>query len=320
MEAVRFGIIGLGTIARKFAAALALAEGVELAAVAARDASRADLFAKEFGAKRAYGSYLDLIRDVNVDVVYIALTHNFHFEYAKLCVEAGKAVICEKPFFTNQAEAEVLVKLAQDTKVLMMEAMWTRCLPAFQQAKSWVKNRKIGEVKLIQASFSFNATSLGPSHRLFDPALAGGSLWDAGVYPIEFATGILDEKPTTVKGIARIGETGVDTQVAMLLGWDSGALATLSCGVTVKTSPDAYIYGTNGHIVVDNFLGTHMTERYDAKGVLVERFEEMFENGFVYQILHFADLFRGKKTESDWIPLRDTVVCAWIFDTLREQF
>ena len=139
METVRFGIIGLGTIARKFAAALALAEGVELAAVAARDASRADLFAKEFGAKRAYGNYLDLIKDADVDVVYIALTHNFHFEYAKLCVEAGKGVICEKPFFTNQAEAEVLVKLARDTKVLMMEAMWTRCLPAFQQAKAWVK-------------------------------------------------------------------------------------------------------------------------------------------------------------------------------------
>ena len=320
MKFVRFGIIGLGGIAKKFAGAISLAGGVELAAVASREQARSDSFAAEFGASRAYGNYDELIADPDVDVIYIALTHNFHYAVARRCVEAGKPVICEKPFFTNRREAEELVSLARDRKVLMMEAMWTRCLPAFRQAKAWADAGRIGEIKLIQASFSFNATKFGPTHRLFDPALAGGSLWDAGVYPIEFATGIMGCPPTSVKGVATFGETGVDTYVAMSFGFPGGVLASLSCGLTAATSQDAAINGTEGRIVAISFLGSRRTELYDQQNRLVDSFEEKFDNGFEYQIRHMADLFRTGQLESPWIPLQDTVDCAGIFDSLRAQF
>ncbi len=320
MKNVRFGIIGLGGIAKKFADALKRVEGVELAAVASREQERSDRFAAEFDAKRAYGRYADLLCDQEVDAVYIAVTHNLHYDIARRCIEAGKAVICEKPLFISLREAEELVRLARDRKILLMEAMWTRFLPAFRQAKAWVDGGRIGDVKLIQASFGFNATKFGPSHRLFNPDLAGGSLWDAGVYPIEFATGIVGKAPVAVRAVATVGKTGVDTFVAMSLGFAGGALASLSCGITAKTSGDAVINGTDGRIMVYNFLGTKKAELYDGDNKLADRFEEPCENGFIYEIRHFADLVRGGRLESPWMPLQDTVDCARVFDEVRAQF
>ena len=180
---VRFGIIGPGSIATRFATVLNTVDGVQLTAVASRDQAKAAAFAGKFGAAKAYGSYLELIQDSAVDVIYIGLTHNFHYEVAKLCLNHGKSVLCEKPLVTSQKDAAELAELAREKKVLLMEAMWTRCIPAFRKAREWVAGGRIGAVKLIDASFSFNAP-FDPEHRLYDPKLAGGSLYDAGVYPI----------------------------------------------------------------------------------------------------------------------------------------
>ena len=252
---VRFGIIGLGGIASRFAKVLNTAGGVELAAVAARDKVRAEAFAEKFHAKKSYDSYFDLINDKEVDVIYIALTHNFHYEIVKLCLNNGKGVICEKPFVTNKKDAEELVALSKEKNVLLMEAMWTRFIPAFKKAKEWLHSGKIGDVKLVNASFCFNFP-FDPESRLYNPKLAGGSLYDAGVYPIEFTTGILGENPTLVNGLAKFSKTGVDDFVAMNMSFESGALATLSCGINANTNSDAHIYGTTGNIVVYHFLGS----------------------------------------------------------------
>lgn len=316
---VRFGIIGPGSIATRFATVLNTVDGVQLTAVASRDQAKAAAFAGKFGAAKAYGSYLELIQDSAVDVIYIGLTHNFHYEVAKLCLNHGKSVLCEKPLVTSQKDAAELAELAREKKVLLMEAMWTRCIPAFRKAREWVAGGRIGAVKLIDASFSFNAP-FDPEHRLYDPKLAGGSLYDAGVYPIEFATGILAENPSAVKGVATVASTGVDDNVAMVMSFASGALAMLSCGLTANTTRNASIYGTDGHIVVYNFLGPRQCELYDNQNKLVESFEEDFSDGFIYQIRHFADLYRNHKVESDLIPLQDTVACAAIFDDLMQQW
>ena len=312
---VRFGIIGLGVISDRFAAVLNTADGVELAAVASSDEMRAVAFAKKHHAAKASKSYLDLVEDKDVDVVYIGLTHNFHYEAIKLCIEHGKGVICEKPMFLNKRDAEEITTLAKEKNVLLMEAMWSRFTPPFQKAKKWIDSGRIGQVKLVNASFCFNFP-FDPSHRLFNPSLAGGSLYDAGVYPIEFTTGMLGENPKHVKGLASICETGVDDYVAFSMSFESGTLASLSCGTAAVTSQDACIYGTNGHVIVYDFLGSRKCELLDNDNNLIERFEVTFDDGFIFEIIHFADLYRNRKTESDIMPLEDTIACAGIFDEL----
>lgn len=313
---VRFGIIGPGSIAARFATVLADTDDVTLtAAASASSKSKAEEFAAKYGAKRAYGSYEELVNDDQVDVVYIGLTHNFHYEAIKLCINHGKGVICEKPMTISRQEAEEVTSLAREKKVLLMEAMWTRFLPAFIQAKEWVNKKMIGEVKLIQASFCFNFP-FDPVHRLYNPRLAGGSLLDAGVYPIEFATGILGENPIEIAGVLHECITGVDDFAAISLKFPSGALATLSCGLTAKTNMDAYVFGSEGHIIVKDFLMTRKCERYNRDGMLVDSFESEPTDGFNYQIRHFADLYRKGLIESDLIPHRDNIACGAVFDAL----
>jgi predicted dehydrogenase len=316
---LRMGIVGLGIIAERFAAVMKNAKAVALTAVAARDRAKAEAFARRFGAAKACSSYLDLIRDEEVDAVYIALTHNYHYEIARLCLEAGKAVICEKPLVTTKKEAESLAALARSRKLLLMEAMWTRCIPAFRKARQWVGEGKIGAVKLVEAGFCFKAP-FEPEGRIFNPKLAGGGLYDAGVYPIEFATGILGENPDRIGGFASIGVTGVDEYASISLGFPSGALASLSCGVTAAAPRDAKVYGSEGSVVLHDFLGARKCERFDPEGRLAESFEEDFADGFIYQIEHFASLRREGKTESGLIPLADSIACAGVFDELRKQW
>ena len=169
---VRFGIIGLGGIAERFASVMKTAQGVELAAVAARDEARALAFSARHGAARAFGSYRELIADGGVDAVYIALTHNFHYEIARLCLESGKAVLCEKPLVLTKKDAESLAELSRRKNVLLMEAMWTRCIPAFRAAREWALGGKIGAVKLIQAAFCFQAP-FDPEGRISTPRSPG---------------------------------------------------------------------------------------------------------------------------------------------------
>ena len=316
---VKFGIAGLGSISNRFATALNTIEGVELAAVAARDQARSNTFAHQFNAKRAYQNYADLMTDDDVDIIYIGLTHNFHFEVTKACLEHHKAVLCEKPLVLTRKDAEVLVALADKNHTLLMEALWTRCLPAFQKAREWVMRERIGQVNLITAGFSYK-TDYNPESRLFDPKLAGGSLFDVGVYPINFATGILGEYPETVGGLAKIAPSGVDESAAFSLRFSSGVLASLTCGFTVNAMGPSLIYGTQGHIVLENCFGPRTSELYDEDNNLLDRLEDSELEGFVYQIRHCVDLFRREQVQSDLISWQDTIACAGIFDDLRGQW
>ncbi len=316
---IRYGIIGLGDIATRFVKVLNRAENVELTAVAARDKAKADAFAKKFNASKSYNNYIELINDEEVDVVYVALTHNFHYDIVKHCLNKGKAVLCEKPLTTSKKDTEELIALSREKKVLLMEAMWMKCIPAYIKAKHWVKAGKIGDVKLISASFG-NHAQFNPESRLFNPDLAGGSVYDVGVYPIQFATGILNECPEIVNGIATICETGVDEYAAINMSFKSGVLATLSCGLTAYTNRDARIYGTQGNIVVYDFFGSQKCELYDSENNLKECFGESFEDGFIYEIEHFNELYRTNKIESDLVPHRDVIMCAEIVDKLLKKW
>lgn len=312
---IRFGLIGLGVITSRFAKVINTVDGVEITAVASRDLSRSTAFARKFKAKTVATSYEDVINDPDVDVVYIGLTHNFHYEFTKRCLEQHKSVICEKPLVTNKKQAFELVNLAKENHTLLMEALWTRSMPAFRKAREWINGGKIGQVKLITANFNYYAP-YDPNHRLFSKETDGGSLYDVGVYPIAFSTGILNEHPKSVTGSAMIAPNGVDESAAFSLQFASGALASLTCGFNTNAMDEAFIYGTTGRIVLENCFGPQYAKLFDENGMVIEDFNEPVEDGFVYQIRHCADLIRQGKIESDLIPWTDTVASAAVFDEL----
>ena len=316
---VRYGIIGLGTISNKFADAVNREKDIELVAVAARDQARADAFAKKYKAKKAYGNYDVLMDDPDVDIIYIGVTHNFHYDLVKQCLNKRKAVLCEKPLVLTKKEAQELTDLAQKNNTLLMEAMWTRCMPAYRKAQEWVRAGKIGHVSLINASFCFNG-EYDPESRWYNPKLAGGSLFDVGVYPVEFSMGITGEHPSQVTGVAKIAPTGVDESAAFSMIFPGGAVASLACGFTTDAMDEAVIYGTEGKIIVENCFGLTRAELYEGRDKKVAKFEEKTANGFIYQARHCAGLFREGRIQSDLIPWADTVACAGVFDTLRKQW
>ncbi len=317
--AVRYGIMGPGVIAQRFAYALSIEETGELYGVASRDPARAKAFAQEYRAQKVYQNYQEMLDDENIDVVYIATTHNFHKEQIAMCLHKGKRVLCEKPMVLHKADAEELVALAKAKNTLLMEGMWTRCLPAFRKAKQWVAEGTIGEVRYITAPFCISRP-YDPGHRLFNPDLAGGSLYDTGVYPIEFAMGILGEMPNRVTGAAHFAPSGVDDFVSMSFTFPGGAVAALQCGTNCELPPNAYIHGTKGVIAVYDFLRAHSCERFDLSGHSQEVHLTEFDDGFIFQIRHVAELVAQGAIESPLIPWQDTIGCAEIFDTLMAQW
>lgn len=316
---IKFGIIGLGKISSRFAKVLNTVEGVELAAVASSDLARTNKFAKEFKAHKALASYEDVINDPDVDVVYIGLTHNFHFEYTKKCLDAHKPVLCEKPLVITQKQAVELVSLAKKNNTFLMEAMWTRCMPAYLKAKEWIKFGRIGQVKLITANFSYHVP-YDPYNRIYSKETQGGSLYDVGIYPIDFAMGIIGEPPLSVTGSVQFAPNGVDEAAAFSMKFAGGALANLACGFNVTAMEEAYIYGTEGRIVLENCFGPQTAILCDENGKEIEKFKKPVPDGFEHQIRHCAELLRAGKIESSLIPWEDTIASAAIFDALDGQW
>ncbi|CAM5376948.1 oxidoreductase [Streptomyces spiroverticillatus] len=256
---VRWGILATGDIASAFTAELKKMPDARVAAVASRTAERAKAFADRFDIPKAYGSWAELAADDEIDVVYVAAPHSAHRAAAGLCLEAGRAVLCEKSFTLNATEASELIALARTHDRFLMEAMWMYCNPLVQRLAALVRDDAIGEVRTIHADFGLPGP-FDPTHRLRDPAQGGGALLDLGVYPVSFAHLLLGE-PTDVQAHALLSPEGVDLNTAILLGWqDRGALATLTCSVTAGTPVTASVTGTKGRIDVPH--GFFYPERF----------------------------------------------------------
>ncbi len=258
MKKIKWGILGLGSIAKKFAADLKFSDNCELFAVASRDIKKAEDFAKEFGAQKYYGSYEKLLEDNDVDVVYISLPHIYHAEWTIKAARAKKHILCEKPLTVNYAEAEAVIYEVEKHNVFLMEAFMYRCHPQIRKLIELLnaKNRTIGEVKLIQASFGFKGY-FDPNGRLFNQKLAGGGILDVGCYPVSISRLIagvandkLFEEPKEVVGFAKIGETKVDEYASALLKFPNDIIAEVSCGITFWQENVVRIFGTEGTILL----------------------------------------------------------------------
>ena len=319
-KTIRWGIIGTGNICSTFATALSSMKDVRLAAVASRDLSRAEAFAGRFGIDRAYGSYEELARDQELDVVYIGTPHPEHKENAALCIRHGKGVLCEKPFTLNGKDSRYLVELADNHRVFLMEALWTKLLPATRKVKEWIREGRIGEVRHMKVFFGFYS-DFNPESRLYSPLLGGGALLDVGVYPISYVTYLLDRLPMRVYSSAVIGETGVDEQNAIIMKFSQGILAELSSAVCAEIGQDAEIIGSKGRIYVPRFWSAEEAMLYNSDNELVETIEEPFTvNGYVYEAEEVNRCLREGLLESKLLPLTDTLAIMDIMDRIRYEW
>ena len=316
---LRWGILGPGSIASRFSTDVKPLADHLLAAVGSRDKAKADTFADKFGIPNRHGSYEDLVADPNVDVIYVATPHPFHKDHAILALNAGKAVLCEKPFTINAGEAEEVVKVARDKGVFLMEGMWSRFFPAMVKVRELLAEGAIGELRLLQADFGFRA-GVNPEGRLFNPALGGGGLMDVGVYTVSLAS-MLFGTPNRSTSLANLGSTGVDEEAAMLLGYPGGGLAVLSTAIRLNTPHEATLMGTDGSIKIPGAWWCPKKVTVKRAGKDEETFEFPFEGGgFQFEAQHIASCLRAGKTESDIIPLDETLSIMRTLDGIRAQF
>lgn len=314
-DQIRWGILATGGIAARFARELAQAPGTELAAVGSRTASSAAAFAAEHGAARSHGSWEALAADPDVDIIYVATPHSHHHAAASLCLRAGKPLLVEKAFTLDLAQAQDLVTIARERELFLMEAFWTRTLPAILKVQELVADGAIGELAAVQASFGI-AVDPDPAHRLRNPELGGGALLDLGVYPIGFAQLFLGE-PDQVRAWGQLFPEGTDARTGITLGFPSGAVASLYCGLRgdVRT---ATIVGSTGRIEFP--WGFHAAERFvlHRDGAQPQEFQEA-PSGLHFEAAEASACLRAGKLESDLVPLSSTLAVMRTLDAVRAQ-
>lgn len=318
-QKVKWGILGTGWIADQFAKDLAHVRNGECVAVGSRTVESANTFAERYSIPRVYGSYNELVQDSDVDVIYVATPHPFHKENVMQCLRAGKAVLCEKPFTVNSGELEEIISYAKEHKVFLMEAMWTRFLPPIVKVREWLKEQRIGDVRLVNAEFGFRI-GWDPESRLLNPSLGGGALLDAGIYPVSFASMIFGDKPKTVSSSAHIGETGVDEEFSMLLSYESGQRAMLNGAVRLDLPNDAFIHGTEGYIHIPHFLNARSATLY-VGGEEVEKFTDDREcTGYAFEAEEVGRCLLEGLTESPTITLDESLNIMKLLDQVRDQW
>jgi predicted dehydrogenase len=319
MVPIRWGILGCGKISRKFASDLALVEGAKLIALGARELSTAQEFAREFPAPHVHGSYEELVSDPEVDVIYIGTPHGLHREHTLLCLNHGKAVLCEKAFAINLREVKEMIDTARAKNVFLMEALWSKFLPQYQKVQELIAAGELGEIKNVLIDFGFIPQAPVPS-RLYDPVLGGGSLLDIGIYNVFFALSFLG-RPDEIEASMTPASTGVDEQCAMLFKYKNGAMAQLFCSLSSNLGTEADIGGTKNRI--------RLTSRFYAPSARIEMFSGREEtkqfipvdkepgSGYQYEARHVGECLRKGLKESPVMTLDDSLLLMETLDRIR---
>ncbi|GAB3465241.1 Gfo/Idh/MocA family oxidoreductase [Massilia terrae] len=315
---VRWGILSTGRIARAFANALKDTPGAVLHAVASRDLASAQAFAQEFGAAKAYGSYQELADDTDVELVYIGTPHTLHARDALMALKAGKGVLCEKAFTVNRREAEEVVALARSKKLFLMEAMWSRFLPALAEVRRIIDSGEIGPARTITADFGFYSEA-GPEHRLFNPALGGGALLDLGIYPLSLSAALLGPVES-VRAQAELGPTGVDLQTAFTLKHRGGGISACSCSVAARTPCELTVSGTRGQVRMNTRFhqATSITVTLDdgSSRTIPTPFTG---NGYSYEAIEAQRCYLAGLLESPHMTHGETLEQMGVMDEVRRQ-
>ena len=318
-ENIKWGIMGLGRIAHSFAKGLSFVRDAELTAVGSRSLEKANGFSHQYGVQFAYGSYEELVRNDELQIIYIATPHGRHYEDMLLCLEHGKAVLCEKSFTLNAEQAKHVFDVALSKKLFVMEALWTRFLPVMSGVRKLLAENTIGRLRILTADLGINF-KFDSQSRLFNPNLGGGALLDLGVYPVSLSQWLLGI-PISISSEVILGKTKVDEQEVISLRYDGGILASLFASIRSMTPSQAIIMGTEGMIKIHAPL-------YNPSGITLVHSdgEEEYQkalcegNGYNYEIEEANRCLRAGITESLTMPWADTIAVMEIMDTLRDKW
>ena len=316
MKKIRWGIVGPGGIANKFAKAIKNVDCAELAAVASRSEQSGKAFAEKYDIPNVFCGYESMAKSDAVDAVYIATPHPFHKPCTELFLENKKHVLCEKPICVNTTQAKALKKMAKDNDVFLMEAMWTRFLPAINEAISIVKSGEIGDVLGVSADFCYSLTP-EEEPKIYLNNMAGGSLLDVGIYGLHFASLFLGSKPELINAVSNV-QNGVDVHTHVLLRYNGGAIADISSAIGVKKPENAYIYGSKGHICLPTFYGAQellLTVGENTRKIV----KPSIGDGFEEEIYEACNCINSGKNESDTLPLNESIAILEIMDEIRKQ-
>jgi len=317
-------ILGPGKIALAMAKTLRgmKAQGADIClyAAASRDLARAKAFCEKEGFEVAYGSYEELVNDPKVDLVYVASPHSHHAEHMKLCIEHGKAVLCEKSFTANARQAKEVLALAKEKNVLVAEAIWTRYMPSLSILKQIMASGALGDIRMLSASLFYPIEQVP---RIIEPALAGGALLDVGVYPLNFACMIFGSDPVRIETSVQLTDKGVDYQESFTLHYADGRMAVLSAGVGSRCDRRCLISGNKGYIVTDNVNNIHRIELFteDDDFITGKDFPVPGQiTGYEYEVEACLRALQKGDIECPEMPHAETIRVMEIMDTLRAQW
>lgn len=317
MSNFRWGILGSGGIAHRFAEDLALLDGHQVAAVGSRSQESADKFAADFPGCRAFASYEDLVA-ADVDAIYVATPHPMHHANSLLAMKAGKPVLCEKAFTVNASQARELIEYSQKNRIPLMEAMWTRFLPHIHAIKDLIKSGALGEIHSVVADHG-QYIPYSRAARLWEPELGGGALLDLGIYPLTIAHIVLGS-PQEIKAVATLTDKGVDLNTSMILTYESGAHATLSCTMAARGSVSAMIAGDKARLELDDYFYAPTSYRLITREGEVTEFPKNYDgNGLREEAAEFARVVRSGEIESPLMTHTTSLLMMEQMDQIRAQ-
>jgi predicted dehydrogenase len=316
-------VLGAGIIANKLIDAVRVSPGSKVMAIASKNADKAKLYADKYHID-ACTDYQALVSRTDIDVIYIATTHNFHFENALLALRSGKHVLVEKPFTVNAQQAHRLADVARQEQLFLMEAIWVRFLPSIRLLRDYVADGKIGDIRHVNMSFGAIASANFVA-RLMDPKLAGGVTLDTGIYPITLVNFLLREQPQQVNSLSHMSSTGVDELAAYQFKFPSNCIATNGTSFSLLMKNTAMIYGTKAYIEFPDFQqGESFTVHHHNGTNEILSIETITQknasNGFVYQVAEVADCIRNGRLESESMPLAETLATMELMDSMRAQW
>ncbi|MCQ2610683.1 MAG: Gfo/Idh/MocA family oxidoreductase [Treponema sp.] len=313
------GIIGAGWIAQKMAITVqGLTDTACNYAIASRNLEKAREFAKAWGFKKAYGSYEELLKDPDVDLVYIATPHSEHYKHMKLCLDYKKPVLCEKAFTFNTAQAKEILDRAEKENILVTEAIWTRYMPSRNIINSVIESGKIGKITGLHASLHYNNHD---KERMFKPELAGGALLDLGVYTLNFALMHFGTDIERIESNCKITDTNVDAFESITIYYNDGRVAFLDSGMFGRSDRQGILYGETGYAIIQNINNPSCIEIYSHEDKLLEKIEFPKQiTGYEYQVIESLKALENNKIECDSMPHKETIRVMQIMDDLRVKW
>ena len=315
---MKIGILGPGRIAHTVAPALVALPEIECYAVASRTPGKAEAFAAEFGFEKVYNSYEAMLEDPALELVYITTPHSHHFEQMMLCLEYGKHVICEKAFTMNAKQAKKVREFAAQKGLYVAEAIWTRYMPSRAMIDGIIESGAIGRVNTLTANLSY---VIHQKQRIMDPALAGGALLDISIYGLNFALMHFEDDIARIESTVQLTETGVDGMETITIFYNDGRMAVLTHSIYCRSDRKGIIHGDQGYLVVENINNPRSVSVFDMADNCVAHYEVPQQiNGYEYEFREAVRCIREGKTQSDSMPLEQTIQVMEIMDSLRAQW